>query len=313
MKTATVMLSGLGTTMVVFLAVAVSAEYASAGQRVFASPDAAVRAVVDAAKADDTAALLAIFGPEGRPIVDSGDAVADQLGRQGFAARAAERINLTRVGDDRAELSVGTDDWPFPVALVKDASGWRFDTAAGREELLNRRIGRNELATIQICREYVDAQRDYAQRMKRESGAAVYAQRLYSRTGTHDGLYWETGPDEAESPVGPFLASAAAEGYGRGGHLASRTEPFHGYVLRILTAQGPAVVGGKRSYVVDGTMTGGFALVAYPAVYGTSGIKTFVVNQLGLVFEKDLGPSTATVAARMTAYDPDRSWAPAAD
>lgn len=309
---ATLVLTWLGRTTAVLLALAASVEYASAsGQRVFASPEAAVQAVVDAAAADDTAMLLAIFGPESREIVTSGDAVADDFARERFAARATERTDLTRIGDDFAVLSVGTDDWPFPVPMMKDARGWYFYTAAGKEELLNRRIGRNELSTMQVCREYVDAQRDYASRMQRESRDPEYAQRLYSRPGTHDGLYWETGDGEEESPVGPFLAGAASEGYGRQGHLASRAEPFHGYVLRILTGQGPAAPGGARSYVENGRMTGGFALLAYPAVYGSTGIKTFIVNQLGVVYEKDLGPRTATIAGSMVAYDPDGSWHPA--
>jgi len=282
---------------------------AAAHQRAFESADAAVGALVDAAKAGDVDALLAILGPEARELIVSGDPVADRHARERFVARAGERTYLARVGDDFAVLSIGNDDWPFPIPLTKDDGAWTFDTRAGKEEVLNRRIGRNELYAIQICQEYVTAQRDYAARMAAAGGPAEYAQRVHSTPGTHDGLYWEAASDGDLSPIGPLMATATAEGYGPGKGGAAR--PFHGYLYRILRMQGPHAPGGRRSYVRDGKMTDGFALVAYPAAYGSTGVMTFIVNQQGVVFEKDLGPRTAQLGHAMTMYDPDPSWHPA--
>jgi hypothetical protein len=282
----------------------------AASQHTFDSAEAAVSALVEAAKDHDQATLLAIFGPEGKAVIASGDPVADQQARERFVERAGEGTHVTYVGDDFAVLSAGADDWPLPIPLVKESGAWRFDTAAGKTEILNRRIGRNELFTIAVCEQYVDAQRDYARRIKAAGGEPEYAQGLRSTPGTRDGLYWETASDEDESPMGPLVASAAREGYGlkRG---AGALDPFHGYLYRILKAQGPQAPGGKKSYLRDGRMTEGFALVAYPAEYGSSGIMTFVVNQQGVVFQKDLGRRTAEIAGAMTAYDPDDSWDPA--
>jgi hypothetical protein len=279
----------------------------AARQRTFESADAAAAALVDAAKAGDPKALLAIFGPDGAAIVSSGDPVADGHARERFVERAAEGTHLERVGDDFAVLSVGEDDWPFPIPLIAENGAWSFDTAAGKQEILNRRIGRNELHTIHVLQEYVAAQRDYARRLAAAGGTAEYARRLHSTAGKHDGLYWEASSDEDVSPIGPLMAQATAEGYAGS---KARGEPFHGYQFRILSMQGPDAPGGKKSYVRDGKMTEGFALVAYPAVYGSTGIMAFIVNEYGIVFQKDLGPRTVALAPAMTAYDPDATWTP---
>jgi hypothetical protein len=281
----------------------------AAAQRTFASADDAMNALVDAARAGDHATLFAIFGPAAERVLTSGDAVADREARSFFAVRAGERRHLQYVGDDFAILSVGDDDWPFPIPLVRTRDTWSFDTVAGEEEVKNRRVGRNELYTIQICREYVGAQRDYARLRKNTDGVAEYAQHLRSTPGTRDGLYWEVQDADAPSPLGPLLASATREGYRPG--LGDTPQPFHGYLYRLLTAAGPHAPGGARSYTNGGRMTGGFGLLAYPVCYGASGIMTFIVNQQGVVFEKDLGRRTAESAAAISAYDPDESWSPA--
>lgn len=279
-----------------------------AAQRTFASADDAINALVDAARASDRAELKAIFGPTGERVLTSGDPVADKEARDFFVARAGERKHLQFVGDDFAVVSVGNDDWPFPIPLVRSGDKWSFDTRAGEEEVKNRRVGRNELYTIQICQEYVGAQREYARLKRSTDGVAEYAQRLRSTPGQRDGLYWETQDADAESPLGPLFASATREGYRPG--MNATPQPFHGYVYRLLTAAGPNAPGGARSYIKDGRMTGGFALVAYPVRYGSSGVMTFIVNNQGVVFEKDLGPRTEAIASKMTAYDPDDSWDP---
>jgi hypothetical protein len=279
---------------------------AGAEQRTFPSADAAVTALVDAAKAGDRTQLDPLFGPGAEDVLPSGDPVADREAREEFVERAAQRTQLQRVGDDFAVLSVGNDDWPFPIPLVKEKRGWVFDTAAGKTEILNRRIGRNELYTIQVCEEYASAQREYARRQKAATGVAEYAQRLKSSPGKHDGLYWEVKAGEEESPIGPLFASASAEGYRPGS--TDTPQPFHGYVYKPLTAAGPHAPGGAHSYLENGRLTRGFALLAYPVTYGSSGVKTFQVNAQGVVFEKDLGPRTAEIASQISVYDPDDSW-----
>lgn len=286
---------------------------AAVRQRTFASAEDAVAALVDAAKADDTATLLAIFGPEGHDILLSGDPVEDEHARERFLVRAGERTHLERVGDDFAVLSLGNDDWPFAIPLMKGDRGWYFDTAAGKNEILNRRIGRNELYTIDVCREYVAAQRDFARRHAGAEGDVEYAQRLRSTPGKQDGLYWETTGGEEPSPMGPLLASAEAEGYGRGRDRGSQSNVFHGYRYRIIKMQGPDAPGGRKSYVSGGRMTDGFALAAWPASYGSSGVMTFIVNQQGVVFQKDLGPNTEILGRAITTYDPDDTWTPVVD
>ena len=301
-RTATVGIVSAGVVVLASISTA-----AAVTQRHFESANAAAIALVNATKAEDTKELDAIFGAGAREMLRSGDDVADREAREGFVARAEERVHLEPVGDDFAVLSVGKDDWPFPIPLVKEKGGWYFDVDAGKTELLNRRIGRNELYTIRVCQEYVAAQRDYARRRKAAGGEPEFAQRVHSTAGQRDGLYWETRDGEDESPMGPLFASASREGYGK----VKQGDPFHGYFFKLLTAAGPHAPGGARSYMKDGRMTGGFALLAYPVRYGVSGIMTFQVNQQGVVFEKDLGPRTAEIAAGITAYDPDDSWDPA--
>jgi Protein of unknown function (DUF2950) len=278
------------------------ATLAAPAQKSFASLDEAVNALVAAIRAADRTALVEILGPQGGPLVWSGDDVADRAAFQRFAA-AYDRAHRLAGGGGRVVLYVGDDDFPFPIPLVPEGPRWVWDTDAGDDELLNRRIGQNELSTIQVCLAYVDAQREY---YSRGTGLLEYAQRLESTSGKRDGLYWEKKAGEPESPLGPLVARARAAGYPlppRGAPV-----PYHGYFYRVLLAQGPDAPGGAYDYVVKGHMIGGFALVAYPAVYGASGIMTFVVNQDGVVHQKDLGPKTAQAAGAMKAYNPDSTW-----
>jgi len=271
-------------------------------QEHFPSPEAAVRALEVAARGGNPDRVLAILGPESAEIIKSSDPVDDAAARKRFATAAAKRMRIERTTDALAVLHVGADDWPLPIPIVREADGWRFDTAAGKEELLNRRIGRNELTAIAVCRAYVNAQKEFARRFH------AYAQSLRSTPGKRDGLYWEAA-DHDVSPLGPFVASAAAEGY-RVREAGEAPAPYHGYFFRILTAQGAHAPGGARDYVKDGQMTGGFALLASPADHGSSGVMTFLVDEQGVVFQKDLGEGTTEAAKAMTAYDPDASWEP---
>ena len=272
--------------------------------KTFATPEDAVVAMVDAARAGNKAELSAIFGPEGERILSSGDPVMDQNSVQTFVAAYDERAQLSEENGKRV-LLIGNEEWPFPIPLISDGTIWRFDAEAGVNEVLFRRIGRNELTTIEVCRTFVEMQREYAKRAHDGNAAGAYAQRFASTPGKQDGLYWETGASEDPSPMGEFVAEAAASGYHSPG---DKPVPFHGYYFRILTAQGKNAEGGARDYLVGGGMRGGFALVAVPAEYGNSGIMSFIVNQGGVVFEKDLGPDTAKVAAGISAFDPDPTW-----
>lgn len=281
----------------------------AAAQARFASPEAASQALADAWRSGRSAALLRLFGAAGQRLVLSGDVVAEHQARGKLAAAFDLQHHLERQGDDKAVLVLGDDQWPYPIPIVRQGSGWRFDVKAGAEQILDRRIGRNELNAIQTCRVYVEAQRDYAAQGRDGAAPGAYARKVTSAPGLHDGLYWPAAAaGEADSPLGPAVAAAEAQGYGPPD--PRRHPPFHGYAFRILTRQGPHAPGGARSYVARGRMTGGFALVAYPVKYGDSGIMTFVVNQAGIVFQKNLGPQTAALARRMSAYDPDRSWKP---
>jgi hypothetical protein len=273
----------------------------------FATPEEAVRALGEAIKAGNMDALLALFGPDGQDLVSSSDPVTGRRSREVFAVAMAEGWRLVDRGANSKELVVGNEGWPFPVPLVKDASGWKFDTAAGREEILTRRIGRNELAAMRVCQTYVLAQRAYAGRGHDGKPAGLYARRMNSEPGTRNGLYWPAKPGERRrSPLGDLVAQAAEDGY----RLAERREPapFHGYYFRILEGQGPAAPGGASSYIVNGEMSGGFALLAWPAEYDVTGIMTFIVNQDGIVYEQDLGPETEAKAGAITRYDPDKTW-----
>jgi len=276
-------------------------------QRTFATPEDAVRGLIEAVKAGNLDQLRAIFGPEGQELVASSDAATARSNREVFAVAAAEGWRLVDQGTNRKALIVGNEGWPFPVPLVKNAKSWRFDTAAGKEEVLVRRIGRNELAVIGVCRSYVAAQHRYAQQGHDGKAAGLFATTFRSDPGKQNGLYWPAAHGQPLSPFGDLVAQASREGRHIGTEPA-RPTPFHGYYFRILTAQGSAAPGGAKSYVVNGEMSAGFALVAWPAQYDASGIMTFAVNQDGTVYQTDLGAGTDAAAAAMTAYNPDASW-----
>ena len=281
---------------------------AAVAQKRFASAEDGVQAFIAAVKAGDLKAMLAVLGPAARPLITSGDPVADRRDREHLVREYEESHSLVMSGETKAVLQVGTDDWPFPIPLVKDKTYWRFDTPAGKEEILNRRIGRNELAVIEVCRAYVDAQREYYLRNPQGDALLHYAQQFASTKGERDGLYWLTEPGEEASPLGPLVANARGEGYRKG--EVGKPIPYHGYYYRILEAQGPDAPGGAYDYVVHGKMLGGFALVAYPASWGNSGVMTFIVNHDGVVYQKDLGPNTAALARAMTQFNPDNTWKP---
>ena len=274
--------------------------------RTFASPEEAVRALNDAVKAGKLDEVVAIFGPEGKELVDSSDPATARQNREVFVAAMAERWRLEDQGANRV-LVIGNEDWPFPVPLVKDGNAWRFDTASGKEEVLARRIGRNELATIRACLAYVNAQRLYAAHPHDGKPTGLFAQSFRSDTGRQNGLYWPAGRGDKPSPLGDLVAQAAQDGVAVG-TSGSEPAPFHGYFFRILTKQGPAAPGGARDYIANGAMSGGFALVAWPAQYDVTGVMTFIVNQDGSVREKDLGPDTASAARALGDYNPDDTW-----
>jgi hypothetical protein len=261
-----------------------------------------------AAKARDTNALQAIFGPEIHQLV-SPDVVQAGISYSNFVRRLSEKVVLLRNSDSNIMLEIGVDAWPFPIPLAQTGGGWFFDTAAGQEEILNRRVGMNELAAMRVCRAYVDAQREYADQPRNTDGILEYAQHLRSTTNTHDGLYWHSGPGEAPSPFGPLIALARAEGYSQTNKIMGENlAPYRGYCFRILTRQGPHAPAGEYRYVINGHMLAGFALVAWPEEWGNTGVMTFIVNQQGKVYQKNLGPDTASLAAALESYDPDSTW-----
>ena len=281
---------------------------APAKQKTFASPEEAVQAVVAAAKNNDDKEMLAIFGPQAKDLMFSGDAIADKQRRERFLAAYNEKSSIASEGESRI-VTVGNDAWPFPIPLVKKADSWMFDTEKGREEILNRRIGANELNAMQVILALVDAEREYA--MKDRDGDKIheYARRFRSEAGKKNGLYWETKAGEEESPLGPLMAQAQQRGYsGKGMDTGQTVGPYHGYHYKILESQGKNAADGAYSYVVNGNMLGGFALVAFPAEYGNSGVMTFIVNHDGKVFQKNLGKDTAAIAASMKEYNPDKTW-----
>ena len=278
-------------------------------QTSFASPEEAVKALLAAAKSGDAKSLLGILGPDAKSIVQSGDAVADRAGLERFVKTYEEASKLEKSGDTKTILAIGKDGWPFPIPLVRDTAGWRFDTKAGKEEILNRRIGRNELSTMQAVLAYVDAQREYYLANPQRDKLFQYAQKFVSTQGKRDGLYYPTKAGEPSSPLGAIYASARAAGYGKGKADAAGTTPvYHGYHYRILKGQGPDAPGGAYDYIVQGRMIGGHALIAWPAIYGNSGVMTFIVNHDGAVYEKDLGPGTAAAAQKITKFNPDKTW-----
>jgi hypothetical protein len=273
----------------------------------YASAEEAVQALIASLRSGDTKAMVAILGSEGRSLVASGDAVGDRQAREKFL-QAYDAGNRIIPYGTRSVLRVGPDDWPFPIPVVSDKLGerWWFDAREGRDEIVARRVGRNEIYTMQTCLAYVDAQREYYAEDRDGDGVLEYAQQFASTPGKRDGLFWPTKDGEAASPLGELVARARAEGYRR--DESGGPTPLHGYVYRILTAQGPAAPGGAYDYVVRGQMIGGFALVAYPAQWGVSGVMTFIVNQDGVVYQKDLGPRTRELARAMKRYDPDKTW-----
>jgi hypothetical protein len=294
--------------IVMFQGAAEAARAARFTQYTFGTPEAAVEAMVKAFRNNNEAELYTdlytLFGSGSGTMISSGDKVADRESRAKFIKLYDEKNRMEITGDRKAILHVGNNDWPFPIPLVKIGNNWSFDTKRGKEEILSRRIGENELGAIQTCLAIADAQREYAAVDRDGNGLLEYAQKFTSTNGKMDGLYWEVKQGENLSPLGPLVAKARNEGYKKG----EKPVPYRGYFFRILTSQGKDSHGGAYSYLVKDKMVGGFALVAYPASYGVSGVKTFIVNHEGVVYEKDLGTKTAKQAQSMSAFNPDKSW-----
>lgn len=274
----------------------------AAGERTFSSPQEAAQALLDAADKNDTEALLKLFGPDGKTIVVSGDPAEDKNGRADFARLAHQSMHIDQPYASRAIIEVGPENWPFPIPLVLEKGHWMFDSAQGKIEVLARRVGRNEMNAIDVCRAYVEAQMEYAARDRDADGILEYAQTILSAPGKKDGLYWE---GQSDTLVPKSFADAAAVMLAAKGKKA---QPYHGYFFHILKAQGPDADGGAMNYVVKGEMIGGFAMVAWPAEYGISGVNTLIVNHTGVVYEKDLGPATGVLARQMTQFNPSKGW-----
>jgi len=291
-----------------FIALVISApsQAETMEQRNFASPEEAVKTLIEALKSNDVKAAEAIFGPGSKDLLWSGDPVADQSGREQFLRLYEQKYRLEAT-EAKAVLNLGTEDWPFPIPIVKKGGLWYFDTKQGREELLARRIGLNELSAIKACLAYVDAQREYALKDRDGDGLLEYAQKFRSDTGKKNGLYWEVKAGEGQSPLGPLFAAAQEKGY-TSKAAGGKPIPYHGYYYRILTGQGKSAPGGAYDYMVKGNMIGGFALVAYPAKYASSGVMTFIVNHDGVVYQKDLGRNTAKAVQAMKLFNPDSTW-----
>jgi hypothetical protein len=314
-------------TVAVFLsaclfAIAPSARAQSPSQSTFSSADDALRALVSAATAKDREALAKIFGSDYDQLL-SGNDVEDAKDRDEFAVAVGESAQLQKINDSKYTVTVGKDNWPTPIPLVQNDGKWFFDTKAGLDEVIDRRVGEDELSAIATCRAYAVAQWEYYTEGDWDhDGVAEYAQNLISTPGTHDGLYWETSEDDKPSPLGELIAGAQAKTYGpnapetgaagKGFRNKEAPEidhaPYHGYDFRILTRQGPHAPGGKYSYVINGNMIAGYALVAYPDKWGNSGVMTFIINQQGRVYQKNLGPNTAKLAPALTDYNPDPTW-----
>jgi Protein of unknown function (DUF2950) len=277
-------------------------------QKTFASPEEAVKALVGAVKANSNTELLAIFGPGSGDLISSGDEVADKNAREKFLSEYGEKNKLVKETPDKVVLEIGSDDWPLPIPIVKKGKAWFYDTNAGKDEMLSRRIGRGELDAIQTLHGYVDAQRDYIKKDRDDNGFLEFAQKIVSTDGKRDGLYWDSKEGEEESPLGPLFAEATGAGYNMSKQNNGQPIPYHGYFYKILKGQGKNANGGQYDYVVNGKMILGFALVAYPAKYGSSGIMTFIVNQDDVVYQKDLGKNTSELVKSITTYDPDKTW-----
>lgn len=271
------------------------------GPRTFSSPRQAADALFTAAQSKDEEAMLGVLGPAGKEIVSSGDEVEDAANRANFVRRYQEMHRLVTEPNGTVMLFIGAENWPTPIPLAHKGSAWYFDTAAGKKEILYRRIGRNEVSTMKVCQELVAAEKEFYTLQHHE-----YAANIFSDAGQHNGLYWKAADGEPQSPIGPLVASANAEGYAKG--EASPPTPYRGYYFRILTRQGKQAPGGAKDFIVDGKMTGGFAFVAYPAEYRSSGVMTFMVGEDGVVYQKDLGKNTAVLAKAMKEYDPNASW-----
>lgn len=289
---------------------AVGAEREVGKQKLFSTPEEAMKELVDAAKTKDRAAMAAIFGPDAQQQLLSGDPVQDNREMDQFVAAVQKSVKIEKVSEIKYGLTIGERNWPFPIPIVKEGDQWRFDTQAGINEILNRRIGEDELSAIMTCRAYVLAQWQYfTEEGEDNDGIAEYAQKFISSPGKRDGLYWETAEGQKPSPLGSLVAVARAEGYGRKDpNAAQKHAPYHGYYFKILTSQGAYAPAGKYNYIINGYMIAGFALIAYPDKWGSSGVMTFIVNQQGRVYEKNLGPKTAEVAEAMIEYDPDPTW-----
>lgn len=293
----------------VFIATCTQRSAGGVAQLSFETPETAVSAFVDALERDDARQLARVLGPGTDALLSSGDAVADHEARQSFLERYRAHSALVSGGPNDVVLQVGAENWPLPIPLVRNAGRWQFDGAAGAHELVLRRIGANELRTIDVMRGFVEAQRDYAATSHDEAPAGTYAQRLRSRPGKQDGLYWNVNDGEPPSPAGPLLAAAAVEGYSS---KEGADDPYHGYLYRMLFAQGPDAAGGAQDYLVNGRLVGGFGLIAWPVEYGTSGVMTFIVNQDGVVWQRDLGADTLRFTKAIRDVNPDATWTPLA-
>jgi len=283
---------------------------AAASQKHFSTPEDALKGLVEAVKIQDKAALDQIFGPSSKDLL-SGDAVQDAAESEEFARHVAEKTSLVKENDSKVIISIGNENWPFPIPLLKTDGQWHFDTEAGREEILNRRIGEDELTAILVCRTYVKAQREYVLQDWDGDGILAYAQKLRSDPGKKNGLFWRHEPGEPVSPLGELVAQARMAGYKKEKSLFKEQPiPFHGYYFKILSRQGKNAPGGKYNYIINGNMVGGFALVAFPSNWGKSGVMTFIVNQQGKVYQKNLGPDTLKMEQAVDTYDPDKTWTP---
>jgi len=283
---------------------------AAASQKLFSTPEDALKGLVEAIKIRDKAALDQIFGPSSKDLL-SGDAVQDAAESEEFARLVAEKTSLVKENDSKVIISIGNENWPFPIPLVKTNGQWFFDTEAGKEEILNRRIGEDELTAILVCRTYVKAQREYVLQDWDGDGILAYAQKLRSDPGKKNGLFWRHAPGEPVSPLGELVAQARMAGYKKEKSLFKEQPiPFHGYYFKTLTRQGKNAPGGKYNYIINGNMVGGFALVAFPSNWGKSGVMTFIVNQQGKVYQKNLGPDTLEMEQDVDTYDPDKTWTP---
>lgn len=292
--------AGVAAIAVFLMGVAIPSRAQDQGQKTFASPQDAMSALVSATKDNDEKAMIAILGPDAENIVSSGDKTEDADDRANFVQKYDQMHRLVKEPDGNTTLYIGAENWPMPMPLVKKGNSWYFDTEAGRREILYRRVGENEASAIQVCKELVSAEKEYY------STHHEYARKIFSDQGQHNGLYWETSAAEAESPIGPLVALAVSEGYAQSRNGAPT--PYRGYYYHILTGQGADASGGAKSYISDGKMTAGFAFVAYPAMYRSSGVMTFVVDKNGVVYQKDLGKQTDAIAKAMKEYDPNTSW-----